>query len=83
MALGSATHLGTQRNTNGLALQGFPKTSEGLGDQASPPDPGTNETIKDYTISEIWNGKNYNNLREKHLSGARQKIEPCSRCVVV
>ncbi len=43
----------------------------------------TNETIKDYTISEIWNGENYNNLREKHLSGARQKIEPCSRCVVV
>ena len=43
----------------------------------------TDESIKNVKISEIWNGDNYNKLREKHLSGLRQEVEPCSRCVVV
>lgn len=42
----------------------------------------SNETLVTSTISEIWNSDMYNNLREAHLSGARQSIEPCSRCVV-
>ena len=43
----------------------------------------TNETITKSSISEIWNGNIYKKLRNKHLSGFRQNIEPCSRCVVI
>ena len=34
-------------------------------------------------ISEIWNSKNYNKLREMHLSKQRKKILPCNSCIVV
>jgi len=35
------------------------------------------------SIPEIWNGEMYQALRERHLNGERQELEPCSRCVVV
>ena len=41
------------------------------------------ETLNSSSISEIWNGDIYQQLRQKHVSGERQNIEPCSRCVVV
>jgi sulfatase maturation enzyme AslB (radical SAM superfamily) len=41
------------------------------------------ETIENETISNIWNGETYTNLREKHISNKRCNIEPCSRCTVV
>jgi len=43
----------------------------------------SNESLKDSSISEIWNSQIYQQLRERHLAGDRQKLEPCSRCVVV
>ncbi len=43
----------------------------------------SHETIYKSSISEIWNGKMYTKLRQKHLSGYRQNLEPCSRCVVI
>jgi len=39
-------------------------------------------TIKEQTIREIWHSKKYNDLREKHLDGKRNKIYPCDRCPV-
>jgi len=42
-----------------------------------------NETVHASSVSEIWNGKAYQELRMTHLSGQRQKKEPCARCVVV
>lgn len=42
-----------------------------------------NETILASSVSEIWNGRSYQELRASHLSGHRQKKEPCARCVVV
>lgn len=41
------------------------------------------ETIHTSSVSEIWNGRSYQELRASHLSGQRQKKEPCARCVVV
>ena len=41
------------------------------------------ETIQNKTISDVWNGETYANLRKKHISRKRCSIEPCSRCVVV
>ncbi len=43
----------------------------------------SNETVLDKSISKIWNGEMYQELRSNHLSGRRGGIEPCSRCVVV
>ena len=34
------------------------------------------------TIKEIWHGKIYNNLREKHIKGERKCVEPCNRCLL-
>ena len=42
-----------------------------------------NEVLQSSSVSEIWNGDAYQQLRHKHLSGDRQNLEPCSRCVVV
>ena len=42
-----------------------------------------NEALQRSSVSEIWNGDSYQQLRQKHLSGDRQNLEPCSRCVVV
>jgi len=39
-------------------------------------------TVKEQTIREIWNSKKYNNLREIHLSGKRNKVYPCDRCPI-
>ena len=33
------------------------------------------------TIKEIWHGKKYNNLRERHIKGERKCVEPCNRCM--
>ncbi len=41
------------------------------------------ENISNNSISGIWNGSMYNDLRNKHLTGKRGKLEPCARCVVV
>ena len=41
------------------------------------------ERVSNSSISEIWQGEMYRNLRKKHLSEKRQSLEPCSRCVVV
>jgi radical SAM protein with 4Fe4S-binding SPASM domain len=43
----------------------------------------SNESLLNNTITEIWNGEMYKTLREKHTSGSRACLEPCSRCVVV
>jgi len=41
------------------------------------------EALSNASISEIWNSEMYQQLRERHLVGKRQKLEPCSRCAVV
>jgi organic radical activating enzyme len=41
------------------------------------------ENVRDREIRDIWNGKRYWELRKQHLSGDRNAMEPCSRCVVV
>jgi len=41
------------------------------------------ENVLNNSISEIWNGEMYRNLRKKHIAEKRQSLEPCSRCVVV
>ncbi len=43
----------------------------------------SNDSIQEKSISEIWNGEVHRALREKHLTGKRASLEPCSRCVVV
>ena len=43
----------------------------------------SNEKIQNKSISDIWNGDAYSSLRNKHLSGKRDNLEPCSRCTVV
>ena len=35
------------------------------------------------SIQELWNSEEYKLLREKHLNKKRQKISPCSSCVVI
>tara|TARA_X000000950_G_scaffold289404_1_gene412980 strand:- start:47992 stop:49143 length:1152 start_codon:yes stop_codon:yes gene_type:complete len=42
-----------------------------------------NLNVKNKTIQGIWNSEDYNFLRETHLNKERNKIDPCSRCVVV
>ena len=37
-------------------------------------------TFKEQTIREIWNSKKFNDLREMHLNGKRNKVYPCDRC---
>jgi sulfatase maturation enzyme AslB (radical SAM superfamily) len=32
-------------------------------------------------ITDIWNSKEYNDMRIKHLNEERDKLEPCNRCV--
>jgi wyosine [tRNA(Phe)-imidazoG37] synthetase (radical SAM superfamily) len=41
------------------------------------------ETLQQSSVSEIWNSEMYQKLRQSQLAGDRQKLEPCSRCVVV
>lgn len=36
--------------------------------------------LKLSSISEVWNNKQINNLREKHMLDSRNKINPCDRC---
>jgi len=43
----------------------------------------SSESILEKTISEIWQGVTYSNLRRAHLNKQRQELEPCSRCVVL
>ena len=35
------------------------------------------------SIQELWNSEEYKLLREKHLNKKRQKISPCSSCIVI
>jgi radical SAM protein with 4Fe4S-binding SPASM domain len=37
----------------------------------------------DKSIKDLWNSQKYNDLRQAHLTGARQVIEPCKRCSVI
>ena len=37
-------------------------------------------TLESNSIQEIWNGKNYAQLREAHKSGKRSLCYPCDRC---
>ena len=39
--------------------------------------------IQDKSISEIWQGEGYNEMRTKHIKGNRCKISPCDRCTVI
>ena len=39
--------------------------------------------LKTDRISDVWQAKNYSNLRERHQSGIRSSVHPCNRCVVV
>ena len=39
-------------------------------------------TFKD-NLSDVWNSKNYNKLREDHLKKKRNNHNPCRSCVVV
>ena len=41
------------------------------------------DVLQHSSISDIWNGESYRQLRQKHVFGERQNLEPCSRCVVV
>lgn len=34
------------------------------------------------TIKEIWHGKKYDNIRERHIKGERKCVEPCNRCLL-
>ncbi|CAK0761509.1 Radical SAM protein [Azospirillaceae bacterium] len=40
-------------------------------------------SIVEKTLSELWRGENYEQLRKKHLTQHRQKITPCRGCAVV
>lgn len=40
-------------------------------------------SIGGQTLSKLWNGDGYRDMREKHLSGARSSISPCLGCAVV
>lgn len=40
-------------------------------------------TVRESSISEIWRGEMYETLREKHLTGKRRSVKPCSNCVFV
>ena len=41
------------------------------------------ERLPNSSISKIWQGQTFSNLRQQHLSKRRKDVEPCSRCVVV
>jgi radical SAM protein with 4Fe4S-binding SPASM domain len=40
-------------------------------------------TIHQNNIRDLWTGKMYENLRKKHQSKLRRKLEPCNKCVVI
>jgi radical SAM protein with 4Fe4S-binding SPASM domain len=39
--------------------------------------------VKDQPLTKMWRNKDYNLLRETHLSKQRNGLSPCNRCVVV
>jgi len=39
-------------------------------------------SVKNNTISEIWNGEKYNQIRNAHKNGKRKSCFPCDRCPV-
>jgi len=39
-------------------------------------------SVKNNSISEIWNGEKYNELRSAHLKHKRNSVFPCDRCPV-
>jgi MoaA/NifB/PqqE/SkfB family radical SAM enzyme len=41
------------------------------------------ERFPNSSLSEIWQGQTFSNLRKRHLSKRRKDLDPCSRCVVV
>ena len=41
----------------------------------------SNSTFKDTGISEAWNSKWFQALRQKHLAEERGHLEPCKRCI--
>ena len=49
-------------------------------DYKSTMSPGT---IEDRAISELWRGNVFEGLRQQHLAGRRQKLDPCARCFFI
>ena len=43
----------------------------------------SNERFPDKSITEIWQGKTFEMLRNNHLESKRQALEPCARCTVI
>ncbi|MBI04972.1 MAG: radical SAM protein [Pelagibacteraceae bacterium] len=37
----------------------------------------------EYTVKELWNSENYNNLRLMHLNKLRNKQSPCNKCSLI
>jgi radical SAM protein with 4Fe4S-binding SPASM domain len=37
----------------------------------------------DLDIKNLWNSDSYNKLRKNHINQLREKLHPCSNCVVV
>ena len=40
------------------------------------------DNISSDSIKNLWSGETYSLLRSRHMLGERNKLEPCSRCVV-
>ena len=39
--------------------------------------------IQNDSLSNVWQGENYNKLRNMHQNGKRSTVKPCNRCVVL
>jgi len=39
--------------------------------------------VQEKSLSEIWRGEEYEELRQRHLNNSRQDISPCKGCVVL
>ena len=39
--------------------------------------------IQKDSISTVWQGENYKNLRQMHQNGKRNNVKPCNRCIVL
>ena len=40
-------------------------------------------TLKEFSVSEIWQNPAYDTIRKNHSGGKRQSVEPCKRCFVI
>ena len=44
--------------------------------------PQTNGNVKEKSIYEIWNDDVISKIRQDHLNGKRNEINPCNKCGV-